>query len=161
VSDYGQKATFEPREIIHVSLDSAHPGVVGVSPMQAALGPVTAWLFAAATGKELSKKGLPPTIHADFPAAAQDKDMRTWRDQYATKNVGVRNIGAPIVTKPGDNLLHLGQVVEIEHEQVVAAGRRTRAAVIMLGELQVVLRAGQPEQHAPVTGVTGEAVKLG
>jgi hypothetical protein len=48
--------------------------------------------------------------------------------------------------QPGGNLLHLGQVGEIEHEQVVAAGRRTRAAVIMLGELQVVPRAGQPEQ---------------
>ena len=49
---------------------------------------------------------------------------------------------------PGGNLLHLGEIVEIEHEQVVAAGRRTRAAVIMLGEFHVVLGAGQPEQHA-------------
>jgi hypothetical protein len=31
----------------------------------------------------------------------------------------------------------------------------------MLGDLQVILHAGQPEQHAPVAGMAGEAVKLG
>ena len=50
--------------------------------------------------------------------------------------------------QPGGNLFHLGRVVEIKHEQVVAAGCRTRAAVIMLGELQVVLHAALPEHHA-------------
>ena len=60
--------------------------------------------------------------------------------------------------QPAGNLFHLGQIIEIEHEQVVAAGRRARAAPIMLGELQVVPRAGQ---HPPVPGVTGEAVELG
>ena len=44
--------------------------------------------------------------------------------------------------QPTGNLFHLGQIIEMEHEQVVAAGRRTRAALIMLGELQVVPRAG-------------------
>jgi HK97 family phage portal protein len=107
VTDYGQKASFEAREVIHISLDSARPGVVGISPMQAALGPVTAWLFAAATGKEEFKKGLPPNIHADFPAAAPEKDIRTWRDQYQTRNIGARNIGAPIVSKGGVTLKEL------------------------------------------------------
>lgn len=60
---------------------------------------------------------------------------------------------------PGGNLLHLGEIVEIEHEQVVAAGRRTRAAVIMLGEFQVVLRRAARSAR-PVAGVTDEAVEL-
>jgi len=71
VTDYGKRVEFETREIIHVSLDAARPGVVGVAPMQAALGPVTSWLFAAATGKETFKKGLPPEIHVDFPSSTR------------------------------------------------------------------------------------------
>lgn len=115
VTDTGQRATFETREIIHVSLDSARPSITGVSPMQAALGPVTAWLFAAGTGKEAFKKGLPPNVHADFPAAAPEKDVRTWKDQYATRNVGARNIGAPIVTKGGVKLdeLQAGKITDV------------------------------------------------
>ena len=107
VTDFGRRVEFDPREIIHVSLDSARPGVLGVSPMQAALGPVTGWLFAHSTGKEQFKKGLPPEIHADFPAAAQDPDIRRWRDRYLTQNVGARNIGAPITTKGGVTLNEL------------------------------------------------------
>lgn len=115
VTEYGDRASFEPREIIHVSLDAARPGVTGLSPMQAALGPVTAWLFAQATAKESFKKGLPPNIHADHPAATEDKDIRRWRDQYLTKNVGSRNIGAPITSKGGVNLKELatGKIADV------------------------------------------------
>jgi HK97 family phage portal protein len=107
VTDYGKKVEFEPREIIHVSLDSARPGIVAVSPMQAALGPITAWLFAQATGKETFKKGLPPEIHVDFPAATQETDIRKWRDQHMTRNVGAKNIGTPITTKGGAGVKEL------------------------------------------------------
>jgi HK97 family phage portal protein len=107
VTDFGQKAEFKPREMIHVALDAARPGVLGVSPMQAAMGSVTAWLFAQATGKQSFKKGLPANVHADFPAAAQEKEIRTWKDQHATRNVGAANIGAPIVTKGGAKLTEL------------------------------------------------------
>ena len=115
VTDFGQRADFESREVIHISLDSARPGVLGVSPMQAALGPVTSWLFAAGTGKEEFRKGLPPNIHADFPAAAGEKDMRLWRDQYSSKNLGARNIGAPIITKGGVGLkeLQTGKIADV------------------------------------------------
>src|SRR5690348_2752797 len=41
------------------------------------------------------------------------------------------------------------------------AGRLARAALIMLGELQVVGRAGQPEQDAPVAGMAVEPADLG
>src|SRR5262249_1312503 len=93
VTDYGRRVEFEPREIIHVSLDSARPGIFPESPMQAAMGPITAWLFAAATGQETFKKGRPPEIHVDFPAGTQDGDIRNWRDQHLTRNVGSKNIG--------------------------------------------------------------------
>ena len=109
VTDYGQRAEFEPRQIIHIQLDSARPGVFAVSPMQAALLPVTAWLFAAADGKEGFRKGLPPSFHADFPNAAKETDMRRWRDQYRTDNLGPRNIGNPVITKGGVNLKELQQ----------------------------------------------------
>lgn len=115
VSEYGQRVELEPHEIIHVSLDAARPGVTGISPMQAALGSVTAWLFAHATGKEEFKKGLPPNIHADFPASTGDTDIRKWRDQYMTRNVGARNIGAPITSKGGMsvNELQTGKITDI------------------------------------------------
>lgn len=109
ITDFGQRASFDPREIIHISLDAARPGVQGVSPMQAALLPVTAWLFAAADGKEGFRKGLPPSFHADFPGGAQEKEMRLWRDQYYTQNLGARNIGTPVITKGGVRLTELQQ----------------------------------------------------
>jgi len=121
VSDYGQRADFEPHEIIHVSLDAARPSVLGISPMQAAVESVKVWLFANGTGKEAAKKGLPPNFHADFPAGAADKDMRTWRDQHATRNLGARNIGAPIITKGGVKLNELqtgkiGDVIALKNQ---------------------------------------------
>ena len=64
--------------------------------------------------------------------------------------------------QPGSNLFHLGQIVEIEHERVVPAGRRTRAAVIVLGELRWYRAPGspsntqrprQPARNRPIAGV--------
>ena len=115
VTDYGQKARFEPREVIHISLDSARPGVLGVSPTQAALLPITGWLFAAATGKEMFRKGLPPAIHADFPQQTQEGTSKIWADKYQTQNIGPKNIGRPIVTKGGATLTELqpGKVEDV------------------------------------------------
>ncbi|HET9893680.1 MAG TPA: phage portal protein [Streptosporangiaceae bacterium] len=116
VNDYGQKVPFDPRDIIHVSLDSARPGVLGVSPMQAARLPVTTWLMAAATGKEAFKKGLPPNIHADFPAATAKEEISRWRDQYFTKNIGAKNLGAPITTKGNATVkeLQTGKIADVK-----------------------------------------------
>ena len=102
-----------------------HPGqpsVTRISPMQAALGPVTAWLFAASTGKEQFKKGLPPKIHVDFPQSMQDGDVRRWRDKYATQNIGAKNIGAPITIKGGS------QLKELQSGRIDAVFARTSAA---------------------------------
>lgn len=115
VTDYGQKAKFEPREVIHISMDSARPGVLGVSSTQAALLPITGWLFAAATGKEMFRKGLPPAIHADFPQQTQEGTSKIWADKYQTQNIGPKNIGRPIVTKGGATLseLQAGKVGDV------------------------------------------------
>jgi len=115
VTDYGQRATFEPREVIHVSLDAPRSSVFGIPPMQAALLPITAWLHAAATGKEMFRKGLPPAVHADLPASYSDSEVKRWRDRYMVTQVGPRNIGAPITTKNGGKLTELqsGKVTDV------------------------------------------------
>jgi len=107
VTESGQRAEFEARDVIHISLDAPRSGVFGVSPTQAALLPITAWLFAAACGKEMARKGLPPNVHVDFPAGMQPAEQNRWLAQYAARNIGPRNIGTPIATKGG------GKVTEI------------------------------------------------
>ena len=99
VTEFGQRAEFEPREVIHIQLDSPRSGVFGVSPTQAAMLPITAWLFAASTGKEIMRKGMPGTVHVDFPAGTSQQEINKWLAQYAQRNIGARNIGTPIATK--------------------------------------------------------------
>jgi hypothetical protein len=115
VTDAGQRAEFSPREVIHISLDAPRSGVFGVSPTQASLLPITAWLFAAATGKEMFRKGLPATVHADFPAGVSKGDQETWVAQVMARNVGPRNIGRPWVTKGGATLkeLQTGKIADV------------------------------------------------
>ena len=116
VTEFGQRAEFEPREVIHIALDAPRSSVFGVSPTQAALLPITAWLFAASQGKEIFRKGVPPTVHIDFPAGMQQPEMNRWLQQYAARNLGPRNIGTPIATKGGATLVELaqGKVADIE-----------------------------------------------
>jgi HK97 family phage portal protein len=115
VTDYGQRAKFDERDVIHVSLDSPRSGIFGIPPMQAALLPITVWLHAAATGKEMMRKGLPPEIHADFPAGTSDNETKRWRDRYMITNIGPRNIGAPRITKGGAKLneLQTGKTTDV------------------------------------------------
>lgn len=112
VTDYGQRATFEPREVIHISMDAPRSGVFGVSPLLAAQVPITAWMFAAATGKEMVRKGLPASLHIDFPAGMQPAEINRWLAQYAQRNIGPRNIGYPIPTKNG------AHVTELQHSRL-------------------------------------------
>jgi hypothetical protein len=104
VSEFGQRAEFEPREVIHISLDSARPGVFGISPTQAMTLPIKVWLFAAATEKEMLRKGLPPTVHADL---SQSADSARWRDKVMAFNLGAKNIGNPWITKGGGKIVEL------------------------------------------------------
>jgi hypothetical protein len=116
VTDLGQRAEFEPRDVIHISLDAPRGGVFGISPTQAALLPITSWLFAAGTGKEIFRKGMPPSIHVDHPASMQQSDVNRWLAQYAQRNIGSKNIGTPIATKNGAtiNELQSGKIGDVQ-----------------------------------------------
>lgn len=107
VTEYGQRADFEPQEIIHISLDAPRAGAFGVSPTQAALLPITAWLFAASCGKEMFRKGLPPMLHVDFPAGTSEPEMNRWRGRHMQQVVGPRNIGTPVATRGGAHVAEL------------------------------------------------------
>lgn len=115
LTELGQRAEFEPRDVIHISLDAPRGGIFGVSPTQAALLPITAWLFAASTGKEMFRKGLPPQIHADFPAGTSQPEMNRWSAQYSARNIGPRNMGVPVMTKGGAHIAELqaGKVADV------------------------------------------------
>ncbi|MFI2078669.1 phage portal protein [Streptomyces triculaminicus] len=117
LTELGQRAVFEPREVIHISLDSPRSGVFGVSPTQAALLPITAWLFAAATSKEIFRKGAPPQIHVDFPSSASAAEINRWNAQYQQRNIGPRNIGTPISTKGGAQIQELAQSRTMDYLQ--------------------------------------------
>ncbi len=71
--------------------------------------PITAWLFAAATSKEIFRKGAPPQIQVDFPAANSTADINRWNAQYQQRNIGPRIIGTPISTKGGAQIQELAQ----------------------------------------------------
>jgi hypothetical protein len=101
VTDLGQRAEFDPREVIHISLDSARPGLNGVGPTQAMLGPMAAWLFASATEKEMLRKGLPANLHVDLPAGTTDDQVTRFDNRHRSRNLGAKNIGALLISKGG------------------------------------------------------------
>ena len=115
LTDLGQRAEFQPRDVIHISMDAPRGGVFGISPTQAALLPITAWLFAASCGKEMFRKGLPPELHADFPAGTSQAEMNKWSAQYSARHIGPRNLGVPRMTKGGASLneLQAGKVQDV------------------------------------------------
>ncbi len=116
VTDLGQRATFKPHEVIHISMDSPRSGIFGVSPTQKALLPITEWLFASATLKEIYRKGAPPNIHVDLPQGTSPTDTNRWLAQYASRNIGPRNLGNPIITRGGAAITELqaARVAEIQ-----------------------------------------------
>ncbi|MFD1145961.1 phage portal protein [Saccharothrix hoggarensis] len=115
ITDNQQRAEFAPHEVIHISLDAPRSGVFGISPTQAAMLPITAWLFAAATLKETYRKGNPPNVHADLPRDNSPAEINRWTQQYMVRNVGPRNIGNPVVTKGG------GTIKELQHTRITEA----------------------------------------
>jgi hypothetical protein len=145
MTDFSQRARFEPRDVIHISLDAPRSGIFGVSPTQANLLPITAWLFAAACGKEMFRKGLPMNLWADMPAGTQQGEMNRWSAQYAARNIGPRNIGTPIMTKGGAKLQEMqgGKSAEVlafldQKRDEILAGYGTppsKATIIESGNL--------------------------
>jgi hypothetical protein len=100
-TDLGQTAEFESREVIHISLDSARPGVNGVGPAQAMLQPMAAWLYASALEKEMLRKGLPANLHVDLPVGTSDDEVTRFDNRYRSRNLGTKNVGAPLISKGG------------------------------------------------------------
>ena len=106
-TDLGQTADFEPREVIHISMDSARPGISGVGPVQAMLGPMAEWLYASATEKEMLRKGLPPLVHVDLTAGTSADEVTRWDNRYRARNIGTKNIGAPLISTGGGKVTEL------------------------------------------------------
>jgi hypothetical protein len=127
VTEFGQEAEFEPDEVIHISLDSARPGVFGISPTHAAQTSIMTWMFVAACLKESARRGFPPNIHADHPAGTPDTEVTRWSDQYQTRNIGPQNVGTPITTKGG------GKVTELQTAKItdlIAAKNQSRDEIV-------------------------------
>jgi hypothetical protein len=99
--DGNRRATFEPHEVIQISLDAPRGGIYGVSPTQKNLIPITSWLFTAALLKESMRKGNPARVHVDFPLEAQDSDVEIFSQKYQIRNLGISNIGNPIMSRGG------------------------------------------------------------
>lgn len=95
-----RKATFDPDQVIHISLDAPRGGLYGVGPAQKALLPITAWLFTMATIKECFRRGDPPRLHVDLQHL-QDQDVQRWREQYTVYNLGPKAVGTPVITTGG------------------------------------------------------------
>ncbi len=127
VTEYGQRVEFEPHQIIHISEDSARPGVLGISATHAAEESIVAWMFLHSCEKEAARRGLPPNVHADLPVGMSEGDIKKWQDQYAARNVGPSNVGTPITTKGG------GKVAELQTAKlpdILAAKREARGEII-------------------------------
>ncbi|MFE2832171.1 phage portal protein [Streptomyces mirabilis] len=152
MTEQGQRATFEPRDVIHISLDSPRSSVFGVSPTQAALLSIVSWLFASATSKEIFRKGAPPTIWVDHPAGASPSEINRWNAQYMQRNVGPRNIGTPINTKGGATVKELAQSRTMDYLQFLNQKRDEIIAAYGVPPAKVgVIESGN------LGGGTGEA----
>lgn len=114
VSGYSQttktnrKATFKRHEVIHIKFDSPGDTLYGVSPTQKNILPITSWLFTAALIKETMKKGDPLRAHVDWPISLPESEMKRLQQQYATRNLGARNIGNLFETKGGAMVREMG-----------------------------------------------------
>jgi len=101
-------ARFKPNEVIHVKFDSPGDTLYGVSPTQKNILPITSWLFTAALIKETMKRGDPMRAHVDWPLALPESEMKRLQQQYATRNLGARNIGNLFETKGGAIVNEMG-----------------------------------------------------
>lgn len=110
--DMKRSVTLKPEQIIHFSQDAPRGGLYGVGPVQKSLISVTAWLSTAACIVELMRRGDPPRIHADLPRGMPEQAQSRWYESYMTKNLGIKNIGTPIITSGG------GHIEEMAHSKV-------------------------------------------
>jgi len=107
ITEQGQRAEFEPHEVIHVSMDSPRSGLTGLSLVEQALLPITTWLFAKALEKERWRQGDPATLHVDFPSGMSDGEQKRWTAMFRQRNRGPKNVGTPITTRAGAKVQEL------------------------------------------------------
>lgn len=103
-----REARFKPKEVIHIKFDSPGDTLYGVSPTQKNILPITSWLFTAALVKETMKRGDPMRAHVDWPIALPESEMKRLQQQYATRNLGAKNIGNLFETKGGAVVNEMG-----------------------------------------------------
>jgi HK97 family phage portal protein len=107
ITDDGQKAYFQPHEIIHITMDTPRSGLHGTSPTEKALLPITTWLYASGLLKETMRKGDPPLLHIDMPESMSDNAVKRWLQQFRVRVLGPKNKGEPIVTSGGAHVTEL------------------------------------------------------
>ena len=90
---------FAPEQVIQVSYDSPKGSVYGIGPLQMNLAAVNLWIFTTALLKERMRKGNPPNIHFDTAVEVPETAVRTFVQKYLVQNIGIQNIGNPIVTR--------------------------------------------------------------
>ncbi|MDH6141149.1 phage portal protein BeeE [Kitasatospora sp. GP30] len=112
ITDDGQRAPFEPDEIIHISMDTPRSGLHGTSATERALLPITTWLYASGLLKETHRKGDPPMLHVDFPESTSDNAIKRWLQQFRVRVLGPKNRGEPIITTGG------GKVTELQPSRI-------------------------------------------
>jgi len=112
ITDDGQKAYFDPDEIIHISMDTPRSGLHGMSPTEKALLPITTWLYSSGLLKEQMRKGNPPNLHVDFPESMSENSIKRWLQQFRVRVLGPKNRGEPITTVGG------GKVTELQPQKL-------------------------------------------
>lgn len=90
---------FKPHQVIQVSYDSPRGSVYGIGPLQMVQAAVNLWIFTTALLKERMRKGNPPTLHFDTAVEVPEASVTKFVMQYLQQNIGIQNIGLPIVTR--------------------------------------------------------------
>jgi hypothetical protein len=114
-ADSTRVAKFLPHQIIHVSADAPRGSLFGVGVAEKAQIPVRIWLYTAGLLEQTMKRGNPPNLHVNFGLETPDTEIRRWRAQYMSRNLGAANIGTPVTTK-GDTTVKeqgFGKIVEM------------------------------------------------
>lgn len=171
VMDDGREVVnFEPHEVIHFSLDAPRGGQYGISPVQMAMIPATAWLWNETCIKEAARRGYPPRLHADFPHGTAIKEVDSWSRRIFTKVMGAKNIGQPYTTTGGatlkdlqpNNLLDMLKVREAMRDECIAVFGTSPATVniIETGNLGGGTGESQDKNLRVNTAVPLEAIVL-
>lgn len=123
--DRREPVLFDPHEVIQITLDSVDGGVYGQSPTDTLMTEIDTWLFAAASLKEMARKGFPPRLHVDQPASMPKKEEENWLKHYLSRVLKALNIGTPVMTKGGATVTELTSVSPVDVMKVKDSCRDT------------------------------------